>query len=139
MMYLPLLSELTLILSAGLIGGIIAKKLKFPVVTGYLLVGGLFSFLFHKGLASNEAVVVLADIGIALLLFSVGLEFSLDKFSKAVRPAMLGALVQVLLTTLIGFFVFPRLLQLSTLDSLILAFVVSMSSTSVVIKILTDT
>lgn len=138
LMYLPLISELTLILVAGLIGGIVSQKLKLPVVTGYLVVGILIAAVFQDKIRANETIPILADIGIALLLFSVGLEFSIDKTSKISRPALLGAVVQVLVTTFLGFIIFPFFLHVDMVSSLLLAFGISLSSTSVVMKILAD-
>ncbi len=137
-MYLPLITELTIIFTLGLFGGILSKRFKMPVVAGYLVLGALASIVFQGRIKSNQAVLILADLGIALLLFSNGLEFSLERLSKATHIAMLGALVQVLATSLFGFLIFPKLLNISFPNALILAFGISLSSTSVVLKILND-
>lgn len=138
-MYLPLIFELTIILTSAFFGGIISKKLKFPVVAGYLVVGIFVAALFQDKVKGSQTIPVLANIGIALLLFSNGLEFSLDRLSKATKNATFGAVVQVLLITLLGFLVFPKILGLNIPNSLILAFGISLSSTSIVLKILEDT
>ncbi|OGC49792.1 hypothetical protein A2716_00305 [candidate division WWE3 bacterium RIFCSPHIGHO2_01_FULL_40_23] len=137
-MYLPLITELTIILVAALVGGIISRKLKLPVVAGYLVIGVVVSAIFQERIRSNQTIPVLANIGVALLLFSAGLEFSLDRLSKTAKNATIGASVQVFLTALISFFVFSRFLNLGITDSLILSFGISLSSTSIVLKLLND-
>lgn len=137
-MSLPLLNEITIVLISGLIGGIISKKLKLPVIAGYLVTGTILGAFLRGRVELHDIVPLLADMGIALLLFSVGLEFSLDRLSKTTKPALMGALAQVFLTTLIAFWFFYALFHLNVLNAFILAFAVSLSSTSVVLKLLNE-
>ena len=99
-----ILTALLLIVVTGLIGGAVAKKLKQPLILGYILAGVLVGYLFKAGLGevANIAVNSLANVGVALLLFSMGLEFSKKDIRPVFRIAVFGALAQVLFTFLAG-------------------------------------
>lgn len=99
-----ILTALLLIVITGLIGGIAAKKLRQPLILGYILAGVLVGYLFKAGLGeiANTAVNSLANVGVALLLFSMGLEFSKKDIRPIFKVAVFGALVQVLFTFLTG-------------------------------------
>ena len=99
-----ILTALLLIVVTGLIGGAAAKRLKQPLILGYILAGVAVGYLFKAGLGevANTAVNSLANVGVALLLFSMGLEFSKKDIRPVSRVAVFGALVQVLFTFLTG-------------------------------------
>ena len=95
------ITELIILLLFGIIGGLIVKQLKIPSVVGYILGGIIFSFLF--GIQNSSSINDLAQMGITLLLFSVGIDFSIDKLFKVKKYALLGSSVQIILTILILF------------------------------------
>lgn len=99
-----ILSALLLIVVTGLIGGVAAKKLKQPLILGYILAGVLVGVLFKAGFGevANTAVNSLANVGVALLLFSMGLEFSKKDIRPVFKVAVFGALAQVFFTFLAG-------------------------------------
>ena len=99
-----ILTALLLIVVTGLIGGAVAKKLKQPLILGYILAGVLVGYLFKAGLGevANTAVNSLANVGVALLLFSMGLEFSKKDIRPVSKVAVFGALAQVFFTFLAG-------------------------------------
>ena len=99
-----ILTALLLIVVTGLIGGVAAKKLRQPLILGYILAGVLVGFLFKAGFgsAANSAVNSLANVGVALLLFSMGLEFSKKDIRPVSKVAVFGSLLQVLFTFLTG-------------------------------------
>ena len=99
-----ILTALLLIVVTGLLGGIVAKKLRQPLILGYILAGVLVGVLFKAGLGevANTAVNSLANVGVALLLFSMGLEFSRKDIRPIFKIAVFGALAQVLFTFLAG-------------------------------------
>ncbi len=98
-----ILTALLLIVVTGLLGGIAAKKLRQPLILGYILAGVLVGVLFKAGLGevANTAVNSLANVGVALLLFSMGLEFSKKDIRPVFKVAVFGALAQVLFTFLV--------------------------------------
>ena len=99
-----ILTALLLIVVTGLIGGAAAKKLKQPLILGYILAGVVVGYLFKAGLGevANSAVNSLANVGVALLLFSMGLEFSKKDIRPVYKVAVFGALAQVFFTFLAG-------------------------------------
>ncbi|MBM3209607.1 hypothetical protein FJZ40_04975, partial [Candidatus Shapirobacteria bacterium] len=125
-----------IVLLVGLIGGIFAKKFRQPLILGYLVSGILFGSLPLFPI-NKEDLLSLAQMGIALLMFSVGTELSLGSLAQVKKLVAVGALIQVfLITILIGailsFFGF------SLPASLFLGFCFSLSSTAVITKILFD-
>ena len=99
-----IVTALLLIVLTGLVGGVIAKKLRQPLILGYILAGVLVGILFKAGFgdAANSAVNSLANVGVALLLFSMGLEFSKKDIHPIFKVAVFGAFAQVLFTFLAG-------------------------------------
>lgn len=131
------ITQLIILIFVGIVGGMIAKKLKQPVIVGYILGSAIFSSFFP--LANNNESIVnnLANIGVTLLLFSIGIEFSLDKMLAVKKYALIGGICQIVLTIIFGMVVFP-LFKFSSYESLFLGAVFSMSSTAVVVRILEE-
>ncbi|RUQ98718.1 cation:proton antiporter [Legionella septentrionalis] len=99
---LPLITTLATALGLALIFGFFAIKLKLPTIVGYLLAGiiiGPFTpgFVAHTGIAAE-----LAEIGVMLLMFGVGLHFSLDNLLATRKIALPGAVLQILVATAMG-------------------------------------
>lgn len=95
---------LIIVVIAGLIGGMIARKLNQPLLLGYIL-AGVFVGLAYKALlgsSGNAALDSLANIGVALLLFSMGLEFKKKDLAPIRNVAVWGTLSQVAFTFLAG-------------------------------------
>ncbi len=95
---------LIIVVIAGLIGGMTAKKLNQPLLLGYIL-AGVFVGLAYKailGSTGNAALDSLANIGVALLLFSMGLEFKKKDLAPIRNVAVWGTLSQVVFTFLAG-------------------------------------
>ncbi len=130
------LSQFAIIIIVGVISGIIALKLKVPIIVGYIVGGAIFA-IAAKGSFDFESIKSIGELGITLLLFSIGIEFSLDKLIEVKKFAVYGGIAQIILTTLFGIIVFP-LLGFSSYEALFLGAVFSMSSTAVVVKILEE-
>lgn len=119
---------------AASLGGFFAKLLKLPSLVGFIIAGIVVGSILP---ASLKEVSSLADVGIILLLFSIGLELSFDRLSKYLKIAVLGSLIQVAVAALL-FYLILGLFGLSEAASLVLALGFSVSSTAVVVKILGD-
>lgn len=128
---------LVIVLSTAFIGGFLAKKLKLPLLVGYLLGGMLMGIFLTKFLDTQETVKNIAQVGVILLLFTMGLEFSLTKLKEFGEVIIFGSLVQVLLCIVISVFLYP-LLGMDFYTSLFLGTAFSLSSTAVVLKSLSD-
>jgi CPA2 family monovalent cation:H+ antiporter-2 len=131
-----LASDLVYIVVAALVGGLVAHVLRQPLICGYILAGLLVGP--HTGgitVQNISDVENLAEIGVALLLFTLGLEFSLGELKRLARIAFGAAPLQLISCSLAGF-ALSILLGLSVRDATWIGAAVSLSSTMVVIKIL---
>ncbi|HEY9763784.1 MAG TPA: cation:proton antiporter [Trichocoleus sp.] len=131
--------DLTKALGTSALGGYLANRLKQPVLLGYL-VSGLIVGPFGVGFLTDvEQVQAFAQVGVAFLLFALGVEFSLAELKRVRKIAIQGGLLQMGLTTLLVAAI--TLLMgwaTSPLQGVFLGLVLSLSSTAVVLKTLTE-
>ncbi len=129
-------ADIAIIVVAALLGGLIAQKLKQPLMLGYILAGVLIGP--HTGgitVSDAHEIEKLAEIGVALLLFALGLEFSFRELRPVRYIALLGTPLQILLTFGYGYLI-GGWLGWETVPSLWLGGVISLSSTMVILKTL---
>jgi len=131
----PLISDLGLILMTAGIAVLIFKKLKQPLVLGYLIAGFLAGnhFDFFPSVKDIKSVEVWAEIGVIFLLFSLGLEFSFKKLMKVGGTASITAVTQILTMIFIGYSA-GQWMEWSKMDSLFLGVILSISSTTIILK-----
>ncbi len=128
--------DIIVIVVAGLIGAVVAEKLKQPLVVGYLLAGMLISPLTGGlGVSDIHEIEKLAEIGVALLLFALGLEFSFGELKPVWKIALIGTPIQIILTMLYGFGI-GFWLDWGIVSSLWFGALISFSSTMVILKTL---
>lgn len=134
-----LITDLALILMLGAVATILFKKLKQPVVLGYIVAGFIASphFSFFPSVVSEANIEFWAQIGIIVLLFSLGLEFSFKKLLNVGGSAVVTALIIVTGMMALGFVV-GKVLGFAAVDSIFLGGMISMSSTTIIIKALSD-
>lgn len=134
-----LISDLAFILILGAIVTVLFKWLRQPVVLGYIVAGFLASphFYYLPSVTTESNIEFWAQLGIVVLLFSLGLEFSFKKLLGVGGSAVVTALVIVVGMMATGF-VIGRLLHFSSMNSLFLGGMLSMSSTTIIIKAFTD-
>ena len=131
--------DIALVLGLSAMGGFIAHRLRQPVLLGYLVAGlviGPFGFGQINQIAEIKS---LAEIGVAFLLFALGVEFSLAELKRVQDIAIKGSLLQISLTialvalstTLLGWVTSP-------VEGIFMGAVLSLSSTAVVLKTLTE-
>lgn len=129
--------DLLLVLVTAVAGGMLARWLRLPVILGYLL-GGIAVGPYGLGwVHETQSINSLANIGVVLLLFAIGLEFSFKEVMRMGRVAILGGLAQIVLTTVVGLGL-GRLLGLGVVGSVLFGFLVALSSTMVVLKLLME-
>jgi len=129
-------TDLIIVLVAALLGGLLAHRLRQPIILGYILAGVAVGP--HTGgvtVSNVHDIEHLAEIGVALLLFGLGLEFSFSRLRAVRGVALLGTPLQMLLTIGLGWG-FGRLLGLDALSALWLGALASLSSTMVILKAL---
>jgi monovalent cation:H+ antiporter-2, CPA2 family len=130
--------DVALILVAAFLGGLVARRLGLPLILGYILAGVLVGP--HTGgptVAQVHDIELLAEIGVALLLFSIGLHFSLEDLAPVRRVALLGTFVQMALTVAFGYGL-GRLFGFGWTEAVWLGGLLSVSSTAVVLKTLSE-
>ena len=130
-----LIADLALILMLGAAVTLIFKKLKQPMVLGYIVAGFVASRNFHYfPSVGNEANIEFwAQIGIVVLLFNIGLEFSFKKLMNVGGTAIVTALIIVGGMMSLGFWV-GGFLELNFINRLFLGGMLSMSSTTIIVK-----
>lgn len=134
---LSLARDLVLVILVALGGGFVAKRLKLPLLVGYILGGVLVGTFLGSWLRLGPEISTLAEIGVALLLFTVGIEFSFARLKKVWNVAVWGGVFQIILTILLGLLIFP-LFGLDFYSSLFLGSAFSLSSTAIIVRILTE-
>ena len=139
-MITSLITDLAFILILGAIVTILFKWIKQPVVLGYIVAGFLASphFEYLPSVNTEENIEFWAQIGIVVLLFSLGLEFSFKKLMNVGGSAVVTALI-IVIGMMSGGFAIGHLLGFSHINSLFLGGMLSMSSTTIIIKAFTDT
>jgi CPA2 family monovalent cation:H+ antiporter-2 len=131
------LRELVIVLTATIAIVFIFQKLRLPNIVGFLLTGVIIGPHGFQLIQSVDQVETLAEIGVVLLLFTIGLEFSLETILSVQRRVVWAGLLQVVLTTLVVLAV-ARLLGASVEVGLFYGFLVSLSSTAIVLRIYHD-
>lgn len=132
-----ILRELIILLAVSLPITFLFHKIKLPALVGFLITGVLIGPHGGAVITDTSAVERLAEIGVVLLLFTVGLEFSITDIVRSGRQFLLGGTLQVLLTifavaAIAAFFSYP--LQ----QGIFFGFLAALSSTAVVLKMYTD-
>ena len=97
-----LIATIAISLAAAVAGGLIAARLGLPALVGYLLAGVAVGPFTPGFVADAELATQLAEIGVILLMFGVGIHFSLDDLLSVRRIALPGAAVQITVATLLG-------------------------------------
>ncbi len=136
-MEVPLLNDILVIFSLSIVVMFICLQLRVPVIVGFLLTGILAGPYGFKLIDSIHEVNVLAEVGVALLLFTIGMEFSLRKLLQIKKLVLVGGALQVSLTIL-AFYGIARLVGRPPNESLFWGFLVSLSSTAIVLKLLQE-
>ena len=134
-----LVTDLALILILAGLTTLLCKKLKQPLVLGYILAGFLCGPVvdFLPTIADQENIELWSEIGVIFLMFAVGLEFSIHKLVKVGLAGILASLFEVVGMMLLGIGL-GRLLGWSMMDSVFLGGMLSISSTMIAIKALED-
>ena len=123
--------------AAALVGGAIAIRLRQPAIVGYLLAGVLIGPFTPGFVGDVEQISALADVGVVLLLFALGVEFSLRELRGVARVALPGGIAQIALIVAAGLAVMVGLGS-GWAGAFVIGACLSISSTLVVLKSLID-
>ena len=140
MTHLPvLIYDLAMILLVASITTLIFKKLNQPLVLGYIIAGFLTgpNFNLFPTISDMSNISTWAEIGVIFLLFALGLEFSFSKLKSVGKTAIIAALTELSGLILFGYLC-GRILGWILMDSIFLGGMISMSSTTIVVKAFND-
>lgn len=129
------LTEIAIVALAAMACGLLMERMRQPAIVGYILAGVLLGPSAFALVSDRAQIDMLAELGVLLLLFVVGMELSLRAFRRIWKLATMMTLLQIAASLLV-MFVFGYLLEWSIGLTILLAFVVALSSTAVAIKIL---
>lgn len=136
-MQIPLLTDIVIILGLSVGVLFLCHRFRIPSIVGFLLTG-ILAGPYGLGLISGiHEVELLAEIGVVLLLFTIGIEFSLKELLQIRKTVFLGGSLQVLLTIALSSSI-ARLLGISINKSVFLGFIIALSSTAIVLKVLQE-
>ncbi|WP_084709401.1 cation:proton antiporter domain-containing protein [Rubrobacter aplysinae] len=130
--------DIALILIAAFAGGVIAQRLGLPLILGYIVAGVVVGpNTGGPTIGDVHEIELLAEIGVALLLFTIGLNFPLRELLPVKRIAIFGTIIQMSLTIAFGYGL-AQVLGLGWEESVWFGALLSLSSTAVVLKTLTE-
>jgi CPA2 family monovalent cation:H+ antiporter-2 len=136
MSHLPtLIQDLALILAIAGVTTLLFKKLKQPVVLGYILAGLLVgpNFSLLPSISDLDGVKVWADIGVIFLLFSLGLEFSFKKLVKIGGTSGVTGIFEMMCMVALGYGT-GKLMGWPTMDCIFLGGIIAISSTTIIVR-----
>ena len=129
--------QLSAILVISTILGIIAQRFKQPLILAYIFTGIVISFFQVFKSLENSTFELLSNLGIAFLLFLVGIELKLDDFKFVGKAAILAGFAQIFFTVVVGF-ILINALGFSLVSSFYMALAITFSSTVIIIKLLSE-
>jgi monovalent cation:H+ antiporter-2, CPA2 family len=132
-----LISTIAIGLTAALVGGLIARRLRLPSILGYILAGVAIG-PFTPGLIADASIATeLAEIGVILLMFGVGIHFSIDDLIAVRALAVPGAIIRIVVSTLLGV-AFGAAIGWGVGGGLVLGLATAMASTVVLLRALEE-
>ncbi|MBC8459993.1 MAG: cation:proton antiporter [Deltaproteobacteria bacterium] len=136
-MEILLLNDIVVIFGLSIAILFICHRLRVPTIVGFLLTG-ILAGPYGLGLVKAvHEVEILAEVGVVLLLFTIGIEFSLERLLQIKKSVLMGGSIQVLLTLLVTF-VIARQLGQPIGESIFIGFLISLSSTAIVLKLIQE-
>ena len=134
---IPIFNDMVIIFSLAILVIYLCQKLSIPSVVGLLLTGVLAGPNGLGLVKEVHNVEIMAEVGIILLLFTIGIEFSIGKLLQIKKQVLLGGTLQVVLTTLAALLVTSNM-GWPLGEALFIGFLISLSSTAIVLNILQD-
>ena len=132
-----LIAEIGLILILATFLAFIAKRLKQPMILGYIIAGMIIGPLGFKFVMNLDTIGILSELGVAFLLFIVGLELDVRKLRTLGMIALVAGIGQIVFTFAIGY-ALVRLLGFSASITFYIAIALTLSSTIIIVKLLSD-
>jgi CPA2 family monovalent cation:H+ antiporter-2 len=136
-MELTVLKDIVIIFALSTLVNFLFTKIRIPTLIGYMLTGVIAGPHLFAIIEQPQEIELMAEIGVVMLMFTIGIEFSLNHLLKIRKIVFLGGLMQMTLTTAVIMFVASRYGAGNT-ESLFIGLLTALSSTAVVLKILQD-
>lgn len=136
-MHLPLLQDFLILLGFSVLIVLALQRLNLPSILGFLLTGMLIGPYSLSLVTAVEQVEIISEVGVILLMFVIGLEMSIKQLSSMKKTVFAGGFLQVGLSVLAGFAIYS-FIGTSWNKALFIGFLVSLSSTAIVLKIYQD-
>ena len=130
--------SIAVFLAAGLVGGMVAHRLRQPVILGYLVIGVAVGPHALGWVGDLKMIEAAATIGVALLMFTLGLEISLAQLREVGKLGLWGGFIQITATFGLGLLVGVILFQWPFSQAALFGLIISLSSTAVCLKILME-
>ncbi len=137
-MEIPVLPDVTVVFGLAVVVILVCHRMKVPAIVGMLLTGMLCGPHGLGLVRSAHDVEILSEIGVIMLLFTIGLELSLADLSRLKRPVFIGGSAQMVLTWAVFFAVPYYLLDFSGGSSVLIGMLAALSSTAIVLKTLQE-
>ena len=132
-----ILTDIVIIFALSTLVNLLFTRFKIPTVVGYLLTGMIAGPYLLALVSDVENIEALAEVGIIFLLFTLGIELSLKQLVKIRKTVFLGGLTQVGLTAIIFYFL-SIIYGMDWRSSLIIGFLIAISSTTLILKVLQE-
>ncbi|MBM4445357.1 MAG: sodium:proton exchanger [Chloroflexi bacterium] len=132
------MADFAIIMAAALGGGLLFYRLRLPTALGFILAGILIGPYSLEVVEDVEMIETMASVGVVLLLFTLGMEFSLGDLRRVGGIGLGGGTLQIVITAGLGFLVGRMLFGWSVTDATFFAFLIALSSTAIVVKILQE-
>ena len=129
---------IAILLTAALLGGLIAHRLKQPIIIGYLLIGVVIGPYTLGLIGDLDIVEAAATIGVALLMFTLGMETSVAQLRYVGKVGVWGGVSQIVITAILGILAGITIFHWSLPQSIIFGLIISLSSTAVCLKVIMD-
>lgn len=124
----------------ALIINIFLKKIHLPTIIGYIFTGTVIAYMFdlHEAV-NNHTLKEIAEFGVVFLMFTIGLEFSLEHLKKMKNEVFVAGTLQIIITIIIVFLISYYIFNIEKNISFIIALAISLSSTAIVLKTFNET
>ena len=134
-MEIKLLQDIAIIFGLAIIVLQVCHKIKLPAIIGFLVTGALVGPHGLHLVKSVHEVELMAEIGVVLLLFTIGLEFSIKELFRLKRLVLIGGSLQVFLTIIATAVIFITIYELPANRSIFIGFLMALSSTAIVLRL----
>ena len=124
----------------ALVINLILKKFHLPTIIGYIITGTIIAYVFNlHDAVNNHDLKEIAEFGVVFLMFTIGLEFSIEHLKKMKKEVFFTGSLQIVITTLFVFLVSHYVIGLDIKSSMVIGAALSLSSTAIVLKTFNET